>query len=108
MLSAARAELFDLFEEVTSKQGEKIILVHRGSSRTAALVDGEYLERLEQLARRPSGPTEPFRIFGSATLRVPPEEVLQAVRAEQRALGEKKEPRFAAARRASSPKQRSR
>ena|SRR5437762_1250786 len=95
MLSAARAELFDLFEEVTSKQGEKVILMHRGSSRAAALVDREYLERLEQLARRPSGLIERFRLRGSATLGVLPEDVLKAARAEQRRLSEKKAARFA-------------
>src|SRR5262249_29850638 len=99
MLSAARAELFDLFEEVTSKQGEKVILAHRGSARTAALVDSEYLERLEQLARFPPAPTERFRLVGSATLGVAPEEVLQAVRDEQRLLSNKKGARLRARKR---------
>jgi hypothetical protein len=90
MLSVARAELYELFDEVTSNQGHKVVLQHRGSSREAALVGREYLERLERLAASPQAPLERFRLSGTATLATAPDAVLAAVRAEQRELADKK------------------
>jgi hypothetical protein len=93
IISAARAELFELFDEVTARDGAKVIIEHRTSPKRAVLVSEAYLDQLERVRRASTGST--FTLFGSATLAVPAEKVLESVREEQHALGEEKLRSFA-------------
>jgi PHD/YefM family antitoxin component YafN of YafNO toxin-antitoxin module len=92
MVSEARKELFELFDEVTATAGRKVILGHRNSAREAVLVSRDYLEGLEAANRQMRGlaAREPFHLYGSAKLNVAPEEVLTATRREQREAAEAK------------------
>ena len=87
-ISEARRRLFDLFERVTSRRPDRVVIRHRDGDREAVLIDREVLEGLERRAAEAT--TTSFDLFGSATLHTSPDDVLSAVRAEQRALGEAK------------------
>lgn len=88
MLSQARAELFALFEDVTTHAGRKVILRHRGGGRDAVLVSREYLERIERAQASAEGGS--FSLFGSATLNRPLEEALGEIRQDAAAASERK------------------
>lgn len=84
-LSAARAELFELFEEVTARDGVKVVIAHRNSPKRAVLVSEDYLEHLEEISKRP---TSSFKLIGSMKLNV--DDPLAATRAEQKLLAARK------------------
>jgi hypothetical protein len=93
IISAARAELFELFEEVTARDGAKVIIEHRTSPKRAVLVSEAYLDQLERMRRASTGSA--FTLFGSATLVASADEALQSVREEQHTLAEEKLHTFA-------------
>lgn len=97
MLSAARAELFELFEEVTARDGTKVIIAHRTSPKKAVLVSEDYLDRLERAVRAPS--VSSFKLFGSMELCASPDDPLESTLREQTTLAEKKLRAFDAPRR---------
>ena len=84
-ISAARKEFFELFDEVTSVEGHQVVIGRRNRSREAVLVAKDYLDHLEFTNRRGTrAPSQRrFSLYGSATLHVPPEQVLEASRREQ-------------------------
>jgi PHD/YefM family antitoxin component YafN of YafNO toxin-antitoxin module len=94
LISAARAELFELFEEVIAHDGKKVVIEHRTSPKKAVLISADYLERLERL-ERDAPKAGAFTLYGSGTLHVDPEDVLKDVRREENATAEKRLHSFA-------------
>ena len=83
-ISTARNQLFELFDEVTSVEGQRVIIGRRNRPKQAVLVAKDYLDHLEFASRQMRGaPAGRFVLYGSASLRVPPEQVLEATRREQ-------------------------
>lgn len=82
-ISTARRTLPALFDRVTKRQGEKVVIRRRDGVEEAVLVSGGYLERLER-GPRFAAPTS-FRLFGSGTLVAPVDEVIDEVRAAEAA-----------------------
>jgi hypothetical protein len=79
-ISAARARLFDLVDEVTGAEAGVVLIEHRDRAERAALVSERYLRYLQTTIaelRRYGGPT--FRLAGSARLLAPAEEVAAAL-----------------------------
>src|ERR1051326_2428318 len=70
-ISDARKLLPALFDRVTNREGEKVIISRRDSGTEAILVSKSYVERLEGRASR-----KPFRLFGSAKVMGSVEEIL--------------------------------
>ena len=95
-ISTARRQLFDLFDQVTGSEGDRVVIARRNAPKEAVLVSREYLDHLENttrhLARRAA---KAFSLFGSATLLVPPDDVLRATRQEQAHLRTRKQTRLA-------------
>lgn len=96
-ISAARKAFFDLFETVTGHRGRKVVITSRGVGNRAVLVGEDYLEELESAAKRlrdiESGKADPakdFKLTGSLRFARDVDEVLAELRAEQKALSEKK------------------
>ncbi len=90
-ISAARYQLFELFAAVTGEDGRRVVISHRRSKKRAVLVSESYIELLEKRARKRASSGEPFSLFGSATLNVPPEDVLAQTRAAQQQLARAKQ-----------------
>ncbi|MCC7539070.1 MAG: hypothetical protein IT379_22795 [Deltaproteobacteria bacterium] len=88
-ISEARKSLFALFRSVTANTGSQVILSHRTSAQQAVLVSKEYVERLELVSRRGPAHTK-FRLFGSGSLLMSPDDVVDVGRREQAALFERK------------------
>lgn len=100
-ISTARRQLFDLFDQVTATDGEKIIIVRRNVPKAAVLVSRDYLEQLETTTRQLTrGGAEAFSLFGSAALSGSPDDVLRATRREQTRLGARKRDSLSPRRRA--------
>ncbi len=94
-ISEARRDLFQIFDRVVRKEGEKVIISRRGHTQPAALVSAVYLERLESLARRRRPlPLGQARMRGTMTVVGDPDTVLSEIRARQNALAEAKWKRF--------------
>lgn len=87
-ISSARAELFELFDEVTGREGAKVIISRRSSDQRAVLVSETYLDRLERAVSAPVGGV--FQLFGSMVLVSEDADVVDALRAEQRARADEK------------------
>ncbi|MGH9417526.1 MAG: hypothetical protein ACRD01_12950 [Terriglobales bacterium] len=66
-ISSARGELFDLFEQVVRKEGDKVLLKRRGWRRQAALVSADYLASLEARAR-PAAPARRASLHMAGTV----------------------------------------
>ncbi len=60
-LSQARGALFSLFEQVTARDGNRVLLTLRGSTKDAVLVSADYLRQLEA-----AGAAMPRKLVGSA------------------------------------------
>lgn len=80
-ISAARKELPSLFDLVTDRDGEKVVITRRDGQRAAVLVSHGYVEQLELVVRR--APRQPFRLIGSGRLLVAPDEILTDIRAAE-------------------------
>lgn len=96
-ISTARQKFFDLFEAVTAHRGRKIVITSRGAVNRAVLVGEEYLSGLEDAAKKlrdiESGnarPASDFKLIGSGHIAEGVTDPLADVRAEQRALSDKK------------------
>jgi len=89
MISRARRELFDLFEQVVSKARARVLIGHRDYDDQAVLISRKELERLEERARA-AETTSPFALAGTATISGAPEDVLTGVRRRQADLLETK------------------
>lgn len=97
-ISAARRQLFDLFESVVQRTRSKVIIERRNRPEKAVLTSEAYLRHLEQQVRdlthalsRISEPSPgPYNFLGSVKSDLPVDEILQQGRAEQERLtGEK-------------------
>ncbi len=88
MISEARESLFDLFEEVIRAPDRVIYIQHRNRKERAALTSEEYLRFLETTvqALRSGASASGFSLFGSGTLHVAPDDVLQKARQQQAEL----------------------
>lgn len=96
-ISEARRDLFQLFDRVARKEGEKVTITRRGRSQSAVLVNAAYLDHLESQARRRRPlPLNQARMRGTMTVIGDPETVLSEIRARQNALAEAKWKRFEA------------
>ena len=100
-VSAARQTFFDLFATVTGHRGRKIVITSRGVGNRAVLVGEDYLNELESAAKRlrdiESGkakPAQDFKLIGSLKFTRDVDEVLAEIRAEQKALWDKKSASF--------------
>jgi hypothetical protein len=91
-ISRFRAALFELFDAVVGRDGDRVIVERRGVEGRAVLTSERHLTSLEQqvhalkqlLARLQAAPGRPeFRLVGSAELRVEPDQVLVTSRARQ-------------------------
>lgn len=89
MISRARRELFDLFEQVVSKRRVRVLIGHRDSDDEAVLISKRELERIEERARA-SDASSAFSLPGTATIEGSPEDALAGVRRAQEELREKK------------------
>lgn len=92
-ISTARKDLPILFDRVTDREGEKVVIRRRDGGQEAVLVSRSYVEQLELASRRSSGRV--FRLLGSGTLLAPGDEVLRVVRAAEVAETEKREQELA-------------
>ena len=91
-ISRFRSALFELFDAVVGREGDRVIVERRGVEGRAVLTSERHLMSLEQqlnalkqlLSRlqAASGRSE-FRLVGSADLRVEPDQVLVKSRARQ-------------------------
>ncbi|HEY3353659.1 MAG TPA: hypothetical protein VGQ83_10445 [Polyangia bacterium] len=81
-ISAARRDLPSLFDRVTRRDGEKVVIRRRDGGREAVLVSRDYVERLERTKRQVVGTTA-FRLLGSGELLVPVEEAVANLRAAE-------------------------
>lgn len=81
-ISTARKELPSLFDRVTNRRGEIVVIRRRDGDREAVLVAREYLDSLQAASRR-LAPAQPFRLLGSGTALSDVETVLGAIRAEE-------------------------
>jgi hypothetical protein len=91
-ISRFRAALFELFDAVVGRDGDRVIVERRGVEGRAVLTSERHLTSLEQqvhalkqlLARLQAASGRPeFRLLGSAELRVEPDQVLVTSRARQ-------------------------
>ena len=74
-VTEARANLFDLVEQVTAEPQEPVVIEHRNQRARAVLVDADHFEYLVASAAGLRQIRErPFRLRGSMRLTVPPEE----------------------------------
>ena len=89
MISQARRQLFDLFEEVVSKGRTRVLIGHRDSDAQAVLISRKELDRLEARARV-SETASAFALAKTATIKGAPEDVLAGVRRQQAELKEAK------------------
>ena len=80
-ISTARKELPRLFDRVTARDGEKVVIRRRDGGKEVVLASLDYVERLEAAAREVVA-ASPFRLFGSGTLHAAVEETLASIRAE--------------------------
>jgi PHD/YefM family antitoxin component YafN of YafNO toxin-antitoxin module len=85
MISQARRDLFDLFEEVVSKGRTRVLIRHRDSDEQAVLISRKELGRMEARARA-SETAAAFSLAESATIHGAPEDVLTGVRRRQAEL----------------------
>ena len=90
MISRARRDLFDLFEEVVAHGRKRVRIGHRDSKAEAVLISKAELDGLEARARAAES-ASPFCLVGSATITGAAEDVLAGTRAQQTALRETKE-----------------
>ncbi len=89
-ISEARAKLFELVDYVTETPDGVVLIRHRDRKERAALVSESQLEYLRISARaQATRRRAAFRLIGSATLHVDPEEVLQSTRTRQGARFER-------------------
>lgn len=96
-ISTARKELPTLFNRVTSRDGEKVVIGRRDGGPEAVLVSRGYIERLE-IASPKAPPGKPWSLFGSGTIvgGGTVEDVLAEVRAEDNRQTEKRLAEFTA------------
>jgi PHD/YefM family antitoxin component YafN of YafNO toxin-antitoxin module len=81
-ISAARRELPSLFDRVTRRDGEKVIIRRRDAGPEAVLVSRDYIDSLEQATRDLARAT-PFRLVGSGELLGSVEDVIATMRGQQ-------------------------
>jgi prevent-host-death family protein len=96
-ISTARQKFFELFETVTAHHGQKIVITSRGAVNRAVLVGEDYLSGLEVAAKKlrdiESGnarPASDFKLIGSGQITEGVADPLADIRAEQKALSDKK------------------
>lgn len=82
-ISTARKDLPSLFDRVTARDGEKVVIRRRDGGREAVLVGRGYVDRLEQQGRRLAA-REPFTLLGSLEVRGDADGVVEDVRARDR------------------------
>jgi hypothetical protein len=91
-ISRFRAALFELFDAVVGRDGDRVIVERRGVEGRAVLTSERHLTALEHqvdvlkqlLSHLQAASGEPaFRLVGSAELRVDPDQVLVTSRARQ-------------------------
>ena len=74
-VSEARANLFDLVEQVTADPREEVVIEHRSQKGRAVLVDAGHYEYLKAAAAGLRRIRErPFKLKGSMRQTVPPDE----------------------------------
>jgi PHD/YefM family antitoxin component YafN of YafNO toxin-antitoxin module len=78
-ISAARKELPSLFDRVTSRNGERVVIRRRDGDREAVLVGRDYIESLEAANRRGAAGTD-FRLIGSGSALRDVEEAIAEIR----------------------------
>jgi PHD/YefM family antitoxin component YafN of YafNO toxin-antitoxin module len=95
-ISTARQKFFDLFESVTAHRGRKVFITSRGAANRAVLVGEDYLSGLEVAAKKlrdiesgKGGSASDFKLIGSGRI-AGESDPLAEIRAEQRALWDKK------------------
>ena len=91
-ISRFRSALFELFDAVVGRDGDRVIVERRGVEGRAVLTSERHLTALEQqvnalkqlLSRLQAAPgRSEFKLVGSAELRVEPDQVLVKSRARQ-------------------------
>jgi hypothetical protein len=74
-VSQARAQLFDLIDEVTQNPEAPVVIEHRDRDERAVLVDERHYRYLVEAAHGVMVARErPFKLFGSMRLNVPEDE----------------------------------
>jgi hypothetical protein len=74
-VSQARAQLFELIDEVTQNPEEPVVIEHRDREERAVLVDEGHYRYLVNVAQGVMVAREqPFKLFGSMQLKVPEDE----------------------------------
>ena len=96
-ISTARQKFFDLFETVTAHRGRKVVITSRGAVNRAVLVGEDYLDGLEDAAKKlrdiESGnarPASDFKLIGSGHIAEGVTDPLADIRAAQQTLWDKK------------------
>ncbi len=79
LISAARKQLFDLFDEVVANSGRRVVIGRRDVTSEAVLIGLNYVEQLERA--RPGSST--FKLQGSARALTSPELLVEELRAPQ-------------------------
>lgn len=87
-ISTARRTLPTLFDRVTARDGEKVVIHRRDGDQEAVLVSRGYLDRLEKETRRGTGTA--FKLIGSGRMLGSVEEAVAEVRAAEAAEAEKR------------------
>lgn len=80
-ISTARRDLPALFDRVTGRRGEMVVITRRDGERAAVLVDRGYVESLEAANRRLSA-VAGFKLMDSGEATADIDSVLSAIRAE--------------------------
>ena len=88
-ISTARKNLPGLFDRVTSRDGEMVVIRRRDGGREAVLISRDYIERLERQAGALRA-GKPFKLLGSLALAGDAASVLDEVRAGDRRESEKR------------------
>jgi len=81
-ISTARRELPTLFDRVTRRDGERVVIRRRDGGPDAVLVSREYVDSLERTTQELAR-SIPFRLVGSGELLAPVEDALAAMRGQQ-------------------------
>ena len=89
-ISTARRDLPSLFDKVTGRKGEIVVIRRRDGDRQAVLVDREHFESLEVATRRLSAGWE-FKLIGSGEATGDIDAVLSEIRADDRREAERRQ-----------------
>jgi PHD/YefM family antitoxin component YafN of YafNO toxin-antitoxin module len=89
-ISTARRDLPSLFDKVTGRKGEIVVIRRRDGDRQAVLVDREHFESLEAATRRLSA-GRGFKLIGSGEATGDIDAVLSEIRADDRREAERRQ-----------------